>query len=295
MGHRKRYQNEEYRPIVTMLEKHERELAENRSGGHYKMLHCNSIWEVVREIDRGRINSILWSLSKELSPDDLDGLADLRHRYPAFRLIGYRDNNTVTNDDTMLELGKYEMEKIIDANNYLDWQNMREWQHKGSNASIRIISLQYLSDDLKKMTSDNRRFFNLIFSKGSRINSVMELASHLNTNSSTLNTRFRRAGLPSPKEYLVYSKLTGVALLMAIDGLSPAKAAIQRGYSSPQMFYKHLKDWMKLTTAGFEQQYKGERMLEHFRQHLLLSYMDILRGFRPLRPKRNPRKKRGRT
>ena len=70
---------------------------------------------------------------------------------------------------------------------------------------------------------------------------VTALAQQLSVRPSTLMSRFARAGLPSPKNYLAAIRLLHAAFLFETAGLSVADVAYRLEYTSPQSFGRHLR------------------------------------------------------
>ena len=63
-------------------------------------------------------------------------------------------------------------------------------------------------------------------------------------------SRFARAGLPSPKNYLAAIRLLHAAFLFETAGLSVADVAYRLEYSSPQSFGRHLRAMLGLHGPG---------------------------------------------
>ena len=97
-------------------------------------------------------------------------------------------------------------------------------------------------------------------------------------------SRFFRARVPAPKQYLAMARLIRAARLFENPGFSVANVANHLDYSSPQSFGRHVRTLMRLTAMQFREQYDGEGMLQHFRQTLVLPHLDRLRALRPLSP-----------
>lgn len=112
---------------------------------------------------------------------------------------------------------------------------------------------------------------------------IQELASTLGVIPSTLMSRFVRAGLPAPRTYLSMARLVCAARLFENPGLSVALVSNELDYSSPQAFGRHVRSTLRVTATEFRERYDGEGMLQHFRDELVLPYVQRLRSFDPLR------------
>jgi AraC-like DNA-binding protein len=60
----------------------------------------------------------------------------------------------------------------------------------------------------------------------------------------TLYSRFRRAGLPSPKRYVIVARIVRAASLARNRFLSCADIARQSGFSSPQAFSRAIRTYL---------------------------------------------------
>ena len=95
-------------------------------------------------------------------------------------------------------------------------------------------------------------------------------------------SRFFRASLPAPKQYLAVAQLAHAARLLENPGASISSVANSLEYSSPQSFGRHLQLFMQLTPREFRRRYDGDGMLENFRQELVIPHKERLRTFDPL-------------
>jgi AraC-like DNA-binding protein len=95
-------------------------------------------------------------------------------------------------------------------------------------------------------------------------------------------SRFFRAHLPAPKQYLAMARLVCAARLFENPGLSVALVANQLDYSSPQAFGRHVQGLMQISAAEFRERYDGDGMLQRFRDELVLPFVTLLRSFDPL-------------
>jgi AraC-like DNA-binding protein len=110
------------------------------------------------------------------------------------------------------------------------------------------------------------------------------LARRLDVLPSTLMSRFFRAKLPAPKQYLAGARLIRAARLFENPGFSVANVANHLEYSSPQSFGRHVRMFMGLTAVQFRERYDGEGMIQYFRESLIHPHLARLRELRPLIP-----------
>src|SRR5712671_3097219 len=135
---------------------------------------------------------------------------------------------------------------------------------------------------LEEGTGDVRAFFEAVARLAPVLSTVRRLARHLRICSSTLMSRFYRAGLPSPKTYLAGMRLVHAAHLFSNPGLSVADVAYRLDYSSPQSFGRHLKAMLGVTAGEFRRRFPFEVSLERYVDLLITPYRETLRAFCPL-------------
>ena len=111
---------------------------------------------------------------------------------------------------------------------------------------------------------------------------VTALAQQLSVRPSTLMSRFARAGLPSPKNYLAAVRLLHAAFLFETAGLSVADVAYRLEYSSPQSFGRHLRAMLGLTALEFRRRFPFPVALERFVDLMMAPYREVWRTFHPL-------------
>ena len=95
-------------------------------------------------------------------------------------------------------------------------------------------------------------------------------------------SRFFRAKLPAPKQYLAIARLVRAARLFENPGFSVANIANHLDYSSPQSFGRHVRTVLGVTAVEFRRRYDGAAMLQQFRESLVLPYAVELRRLKPL-------------
>ncbi|MDQ2673227.1 MAG: helix-turn-helix domain-containing protein [Chloroflexota bacterium] len=95
-------------------------------------------------------------------------------------------------------------------------------------------------------------------------------------------SRFARAGLPSPKNYLSAIRLLHAAYLFESAGLSVADVAYRLEYSSPQSFGRHLRAMLGVTALEYRRRYPFPVALERFIELMVEPYHDVWRDFHPV-------------
>jgi AraC-like DNA-binding protein len=111
---------------------------------------------------------------------------------------------------------------------------------------------------------------------------VTALAERLYVRPSTLMSRFARAGLPSPKNYLSAIRLLHAAYLFEASGLSVADVAYRLEYSSPQSFGRHLRAMLGVTALEFRRRFPFPVAMERFVELMVEPYREVWRDFHPV-------------
>jgi AraC-like DNA-binding protein len=124
------------------------------------------------------------------------------------------------------------------------------------------------------------RFFAAAFAPN--VTRAQQVAARLGVPPSTLASRFYRAALPSPKQYVAWARLVWAARLGESPALSVSLIAHRLDASSPQSFSRTVRTLTGLTAAEFRRRHTGAGMLDRFRALLVRPYRDTLCTFNPL-------------
>lgn len=268
-------------PVVTVLTSRERARVDAATDGMYSALHRESFDEVISDLRERRASAVLVSVARYGAQPSARMAAMVREfpRVPALALLTETDYST---PQAVLSLGQMGVRTLIDARQPAGWQALRDILVAEKAADLQRSALGQINEDLAGAPNDCWRFFELLFAHTPQINSVRDLARHLNILPSTLMSRFFRAHLPPPKRYLSLARLIRAARLFENPGFSIASVANHLDYSSPQSFGRHLRTVMKMSPVRFRQTYDGNTMLLYFRDELVMPYVSILRKFSPV-------------
>lgn len=134
---------------------------------------------------------------------------------------------------------------------------------------IRAEALRVLAADLEGCTDETWRFFRTLLEAERPYTRANVFARDLGLVPSSLLSRFFRAGLPSPKRYVLYAQ----ALRLAAAGIhNVMDAAVYLDASSPQSCGRMIRTAFGVTLATFLANETGATMLERFRRDLILPY-----------------------
>jgi AraC-like DNA-binding protein len=137
-------------------------------------------------------------------------------------------------------------------------------------------------DALAAAPADARLFVEAIIRLAPDTPTVTSLAQRLYVRPSTLMSRFARAGLPSPKNYLAAIRLLHAAYLFETVGLSVADVSYRLEYSSPQSFGRHLRAMLGLTALEFRRRFPFPVALARFIELMVEPYEAIWQAFHPV-------------
>jgi AraC-like DNA-binding protein len=183
--------------------------------------------------------------------------------------------------DTLLKLGATGVRSAVDCTEPAGWRRLRDLVgHPASPVAARILAR--VVPALGDATGDVRTFFEAVARLAPVLSTVRGLTRHLRICSSTLMSRFYRAGLPSPKTYLAGMRLLHAAHLFSNPGLSVSDVAYRLDYSSPQSFGRHLKAMLGVTAGEFRRRFPFDVSLERYVDLLITPYRETLRAFCPL-------------
>jgi AraC-like DNA-binding protein len=268
-------------PIATMLTPSERVRVDAAGEGSYLALHRNSVAEVVQDLKCNRVSAVVVSVTC-CDQRARAGVAALVREFPRVPTVALLTQVDRTTPQAMLYLGSTGVRQMVDVREPDGWRELRSYLIATRGEDIQREALGELAMDLAGAPPDCWRFFEALFLAPARVCTVRMLARRLDVLPSTLMSRFFRAKLPAPKQYLAMARLVRAARLFENPGFSVANVANHLDYSSPQSFGRHVRTLMRVTAVEFRDQYDGEGMLRHFRQTLVLPHREPLRHLRPL-------------
>lgn len=247
--------------------------------------HRNSLAEVVADFSNGSADGAVISAAR-MSSASLPGLRTLVHGFPTLIVVGFiGEVDEAGAVSAAVAFGHAGIRAVLDVRTAQGWREFRNVFDCGSQPDqfIREAVAVVLCDigESEQVSSDGRNeFFRLVFSP--RMTSAKELARRLGVLPSTLMSRFFRAELPSPKQYVAYARLVWAAYLAESPALSIAAIANRLNASSPQSFHRTVRTIMGMSAAQFRESHTGARMLESFRSQLVTPYREQWRSFDPL-------------
>ena len=277
--------------VGTWLTPRERTCADVAITSQLALVHRESVHALRADLVAGVIDGVLVSAAL-LCPRDTAAVAALLRDYPGTPVVGVViDADEAQALRAAIVLGHAGAETIVDARTPLGWSILR------CSFDARHVPERFIRQALAKLlgpterdevasatpttwTPGWRRFLTVAFSP--YVNTTRMMADTLAINAQTFQSRFLRAGLPSPKRYLAFARLTWAAHLLETPGLSLAAVALRLDASSPQSFGRTVRLTMGMSASDFRQAFDGAAMLNRYRALLIDPYRATLRAFDPL-------------
>ena len=135
--------------------------------------------------------------------------------------------------DSLLGLGACGVRRAIDVSHKAGWDAVRRLARSGGGETGARI-LDEVAPILQTATREVQAFFGMMIRLAPRIPTARGFASQFRVSASTLTSRFFRAQLPSPKQYLARTRLLYAAAFLETPGASIADVAHALEYSSPR-------------------------------------------------------------
>ena len=270
-------------PVATVLLPPERLRVDAAGEGLYRTLHRDSLDDAMHDLKTHRARAVVISVAR-CGGAEVAKVAQLVREFPRVPAVALLTQVEPSTPRDVLYLGRSGLQTLIDVRSSGGWRELREALVAERGASVERLALGQLALDLVGVTPDCWRFFEALFGPNARITTVRTLAAPLQVLPSTLMSRFFRARLPAPKRYLAIARLVRAAHLFENPGLSVASVANVLDYSSPQSFGRHVRTMLQVTAVEFRGRFTGQRMLDHFREELVIPYLPTLRIFSPLTP-----------
>jgi antirestriction protein ArdC/AraC-like DNA-binding protein len=271
--------------IATLLTTREREQVDAGAVECVRTRHRESLADVRADLGAGLVDGVLVSASK-IGAEMVPVIRGLVNGFPSQIVVGLvGDVPEAVAVTASVLFGQSGIRSVVDVRSAEGWRELRNIFDCGNqpDAFIRQALAVVLYDigETGPEASDGRNeFFRLTFSP--RVTTAKEVARRLGVHPSTLMSRFFRAELPSPKQYVAYARLVWAAYLAESPGMSVAAIANRLNASSPQSFHRTVRSITGRSATEFRHAFTGAQMLECFRSRLVLPYREKLQSFDPL-------------
>ncbi len=266
--------------VAAVLLPHERSQVDAAVHGHASLVFRESITEALQVVRERPVDTLLVSVHR-CRPEQLDTLhAGLRAfpTVPAVALVSQRDPAAT---EVLLRLGASGVRQVVDVTSPAGWARLRDVVGRPATPAVARVQGAVLAV-LAEAPPDARLFMEAMLRLAPHTPTVRQLARKLDVRAGTLLTRFARAGLPSPKNYLAGMRLVFAAELLEEPGRTVAEVALRLEYSSPQSFGRHLRTLLGITPSEFRTRLPFPAALDRFVAQLFTPYREVWEGFHPL-------------
>ena len=287
--------------VATWLKPRERAQVDAAGSGCVVAEHCESLSALRHSLATQRADAAVVStaLARTNTAAALSGIV---RGFPGSPVLGLVADATEAEALAgTLTLGRAGVMKVIDVRVPTGWNAFRATFNAGRSpaplttamvcAIVKALTTEQdsgidgaLSDvdtagEVGALSDGLVRFFRSLFT--SDISHARDLATGLGVEPSTLVSRFYRAGLPSPKQYIATARLVVAAHLFDAPGRTVADVAQRLDASSAQSFGRSVRTYTGMTAAEFRDAFSGRDMRERFLDDLIRPYRNTLRGFDP--------------
>lgn len=264
--------------VAAVLGPGERARVEAAAGAGVSFVHQDSIPEAIRLVRERPVSAVLLSVTR-CRDDALPELDHLVRGFPAIPTVAVVAGPG--HAEALLRLGARGIREVVDVSVPDGWRRLRALLDGPGSPSVARLQGPILAA-LGDVPPDARLFFEAIIRGAPNHVTVRRLARTLHLPTSTLLSRFQRAGLPSPKSYLAAVRLLHAALLLEDEGRSVADVAYRLEYSSPQSFGRHVRAMLGVTASEFRRRLPFPVALDRFLGLMIAPYRAAFRTFHPL-------------
>lgn len=266
--------------VATVLLPIERPRVDAAGSGCFAVVHRDSIPEAVRIVRERPVDAVLISVHR-CGPEQVEVLGHLVREFPGVPTVALVSQHDPSATEMLLRLGASGVRQVVDVTSPAGWSRLR--QVVGQPATRAVAQIQGpILDALADAPADTRLFLEAMVRLAPDTPTVTNLAQRLYVRPSTLMSRFARAGLPSPKNYLAAVRLLHASFLFEASGLSVADVSYRLEYSSPQSFGRHLRAMLGVTALEFRRRFPFPVALKRFVELLIVPYLASWRTFHPL-------------
>jgi len=268
--------------IAAVLTPQERSQVDAAVHGYASFIHRDTIAAAMQVVRERPIAALLVSVQR-CRTEPLDALGTGLRGYPAVPAVAFVSQRDPGAVEMLLRLGASGVKQVVDVTTPQGWARLRETVGKPPTPAVSRVQGPIL-ESLPELPPDAQLFLEAMLRLAPTTPSVRQFSSKLGVASGTLLTRFARAELPSPKNYLAGMRLLYAAELLEAPGRSIAEMTIRLDYSSPQSFGRHLRTLLGITPSEFRQRLPFPAALSRFIQQMLVPYRTQWKTFHPLHP-----------
>jgi AraC-like DNA-binding protein len=266
--------------VAAVLLPGERPRVDAAGNGCFAVVHRDSVPEAVRTVRERAVDAVLVSVHR-CPPEQVEAVSHLVREFPGIPTVALVSHHDPGTTETLLRLGASGVRQVVDVTSPAGWNRLRLVVGQPATRAVARIQAPILAA-LGDAPPDARLFLEALIRLAPDTPTVTALAERLYVRPSTLMSRFARAGLPSPKNYLAAVRLLHAAYLFQAAGLSVADVAYRLEYSSPQSFGRHLRAMLGITAVEFRRRFPFAVALERFVELMIDPYRDIWRVFHPV-------------
>lgn len=266
--------------VAAVLLPGERARVDAAGNGCFAVLHRDSVPDAVRVVRERPVDAVLVSVHR-CGPEQMDALGHLVREFPGIPTVALVSQHDPGATEMLLRLGASGVRQVVDVTSPAGWSRLRQVVGQPATRAVARIQGPVL-EALAGAPPDARLFVEAMIRLAPETPTVTALAERLYVRPSTLMSRFARAGLPSPKNYLAAIRLLHAAHLFESAGLSVSDVAYRLEYSSPQSFGRHLRALLGVTALEFRRRFPFPVALKRFVAEMVEPYTEAWRGFHPM-------------
>ena len=266
--------------VAAVLTPGERQRVDAAGNGIFAVVHRDSVPDAVRVVRERPVDAVLVSVHR-CAPEQIGAVGRLVRDFPGIPTVALVSQHNAGATEMLLRLGVSGVRQVVDVTVPAGWAQLR--QVVGQPATRAVARIQGpILEALGEAPPDARLFVEVMVRLAPETPTVRKLSGRLHVRPSTLMSRFSRAGLPSPKNYLAAVRLLHAAHLFEAGGLSVADVSYRLEYSSPQSFGRHLRTMLGITSSEFRQRFPFPLALDRFIALMLMPYRKTWEEFHPL-------------
>jgi len=266
--------------VAAVLDPFERAHVDAAGSGCFALVHRESVRDALRLVRERPVDAVLVSL-RRCAGEAPALLEQFSRSFPSVPTVALVTRHEPGDSEALLRLGATGVRQVVDATSPAGWRRLREVLGVQPQERAHAI-LTPIMNAIGPLTNGSRRFWEELVRTAPETTTVRRLAGALAITPSTFVSRFVRAGLPSPKDYLVAVRLCHAAKLFDEGDLTIADVAYRMEYASPQSFGRHLRVVMGITPSEFRSRYPFCAVLQRFLDQFIVPYRATWKNFRPL-------------
>jgi AraC-like DNA-binding protein len=260
--------------VVTLAAPDQHALLDDTMGPRWQCVNADDGAHAARLVRAGGVRGVFVAanVAHAAAAGEIAAVVSAGANIPMFALVTEWTSDV---QDGLLALSRCGIRRVFDLSPTTQEQELRNLLATRDSAIQQHIEAALLAA-LSGAPHGTRVFFRRLVRSAPHTTNMRQFARELATSAGALKSRFSRAGLPSPRQYLAGVRLLYASALLSETHapLAPVVAAL--GYSSPEHFRQHVRTVTGMSAYELENDHTLDELIRKYCTDLIVAFQPQL-------------------